>query len=166
MRCPSCGHENYAGEDVCDACGADLAGTDTPEDPLTFHGLLLGQHLEQIAVGEPATIGPGGSAMKAVERMRSEGLDCLLVVARGRLVGIFTERDAILKLADERPGSFVLRDVMTKDPVVLRPDDSLAVAIHKMAIGGFRHIPVVDDGRPIGVLAARDVFQHVLTVLG
>jgi CBS domain-containing protein len=166
MRCPSCGHENYAGEDACEACGADLAGTDTPEDPLTFQGLLLGQHLEVVAVGPPATIEPGESAMRAVERMHDEGLDYLLVVADGRLVGIFTERDAILKLADKQLGAFDVRDAMTMDPVVLRPDDSLAVAIHKMAIGGFRHIPVVDDGRPIGVVAARDVFNHILAVLG
>jgi CBS domain-containing protein len=85
----------------------------------------------------------------------------------GRLVGIFTERDALLKLADkQRLDLFDVRDVMTRDPVVLRPDDSLALAIHKMAVGGFRHIPVMDGDRPVGVVAARDIFHHVLAVLG
>jgi CBS domain-containing protein len=54
---------------------------------------------------------------------------------------------------------------MTSDPVVLRPDDTVAVAINKMAVGGFRHIPIVDDGRPIGVVAARDVFRHILSLI-
>ena len=48
---------------------------------------------------------------------------------------------------------------MTPDPVVLRHDDPIAVAIHKMAVGGFRHIPIVEDGRPTGVVTARDVFH-------
>ncbi len=56
---------------------------------------------------------------------------------------------------------------MTPDPVVLRPDDTLAVAIHKMAVGGFRHIPVVDAaGRPTAVVSAVDVFRHLATALG
>jgi CBS domain-containing protein len=55
---------------------------------------------------------------------------------------------------------------MTTDPVVLRAEDSLAVAIQKMAIGGFRHIPLVDDGRPIGIVTSTDVFRHVLRVVG
>jgi CBS domain-containing protein len=60
-----------------------------------------------------------------------------------------------------------VRDFMTPDPVVLRPDDTLAVAIHKMAVGGFRHIPVVDaSGRPTAVVSAADVFRHLATALG
>jgi CBS domain-containing protein len=50
---------------------------------------------------------------------------------------------------------------MTRDPVVLRRSDAVAVAIHKMAVGGFRHVPIVDGGAPIGVVSARDVFRHL-----
>jgi CBS domain-containing protein len=166
MRCPSCGFENYTGEDACANCGADLASADVPQDPGSFQGRLLGDHLDAIATGEPPTVDPTTSAARAVARMHAEGWDCLLVMHDGRLVGIFTERDAVLKLADKRLELFDVRDVMTRDPVVLRPDDSLAVAIHKMAVGGFRHIPVMDGDRPIGVVAARDVFHHILTVVG
>ena len=113
--------------------------------------------------------------------MRDGGVDCLLVMARGRLVGIFTERDAVLKLTDRRltVGAVrrrvtrvlrharlgtrtLVREVMTPDPVVLHPDETLAVAIHKMAVGGFRHIPVVVDDVPVGVMSAKDVFRQVL----
>ena len=55
---------------------------------------------------------------------------------------------------------------MTPDPVVLRHDDTIAVAINKMAVGGFRHIPIVEDGRPTGVVTARDVFHHLAESLG
>ena len=53
---------------------------------------------------------------------------------------------------------------MTRDPVVLRHDETIAVAINKMAVGGFRHIPIVEDGRPTGVVSARDVFRHLARV--
>jgi CBS domain-containing protein len=69
-----------------------------------------------------------------------------------------------VKLAGARVDAFDVRDVMTPDPVVLRPDDSLAVAIHKMAVGGFRHIPVVDGGRPLAIVGAKDIFAHVLSL--
>jgi CBS domain-containing protein len=55
---------------------------------------------------------------------------------------------------------------MTPDPVVLRHDDPIALAIHKMAVGGFRHIPIVEDGRPTGVVTARDVFHHLAQAFG
>jgi CBS domain-containing protein len=55
---------------------------------------------------------------------------------------------------------------MTHDPVVLRHDETIAVALNKMAVGGFRHIPIVDDGRPTGVVSARDVFHHLAESLG
>ncbi len=166
MRCPSCGFENLEGEDNCANCGADLWQIDTPQEPTTFQGRLLGEHLDAVEAGPPPTIGPGESMSTAVERMRDLGVDHLLVMADGRLVGILTDRDVLLKLADKRLAAFDVRDVMTRDPVVLRPDDTLAIAIHKMAVGGFRHIPVVDDGRPVAVIAAKDVFHHIRHILG
>ncbi|HYM84082.1 MAG TPA: CBS domain-containing protein [Candidatus Dormibacteraeota bacterium] len=166
MRCPSCGFENLQGDDSCANCGADLWTVDTPQMATTFQGRLLGEHLGAIEATEPPTIGPGESMDRAVELMRSAGVDHLLVMADGRLIGIVTDRDVVLKLADKRLSAFDVRDIMTRDPVVLRPDDTLAVAIHKMAVGGFRHIPVVDEGRPVTVIAAKDAFHHILRILG
>jgi CBS domain-containing protein len=80
-------------------------------------------------------------------------------------VGIFTDRDALLKVGSEVDDPRPLGDVMTRDPVVLRRSDPVAVAIHKMAVGGFRHVPIVDDSRPIGIVSARDVFRHLATGL-
>jgi CBS domain-containing protein len=91
--------------------------------------------------------------------------DCVLVMADDRLVGIFTDRDAVVKAAGKRLESLRVGDFMTPDPVVLRHDDPIAVAIHKMAVGGFRHIPIVRDGRPAGVVTARDVFHHLAEIL-
>ena len=102
----------------------------------------------------------------AIRRMHESGTDCLLVCDGDRLQGIFTDRDAVMKAADKRLGLYTVADFMTPDPVVLRSEDTLAVAIHKMAVGEFRHIPITDDGRPIGVVAAADIFRHLVRALG
>jgi CBS domain-containing protein len=165
IRCPACGFENLEGEDNCVNCGASLWPADTPQPATSFQGQLLGEHLDRLVDAAPVLADATEPVDKAIERMRAEGTDCLLVTHDGRLLGIFTERDAVLKAAGLRMSDFALRDVMTRDPVVLRAEDTLAVAIHKMAVGGFRHIPVVDGaGGPLGVLAAKDVFRHVVTL--
>jgi CBS domain-containing protein len=102
----------------------------------------------------------------AIRRMHDKGIDCVLVVEGGRLVGIFTDRDAVLKVAGTKSGSQPISALMTHDPVVLRHDETIAVALNKMAVGGFRHIPIVEDGRPTGVVSARDVFHHLAESLG
>ena len=56
MRCPTCGFENLLGSDVCDNCGSDLAGHDTPQSATTFRGQLLGEHLDALGVAPPETI--------------------------------------------------------------------------------------------------------------
>ena len=170
MRCPACGYDNLIGSDVCDNCGADLAGRDVPEAPTSFRGPLLGEHLDELMqelnVGEPDVLDASADVDAAVQVMHAKGSDCVLVVDAGRLVGIFTDRDAVLKVAGRPVTARPIADYMTRDPVVLRHDDTIAVAINKMAVGGFRHIPITDDGRPTGVVTARDVFRHLAATLG
>ena len=170
MRCPACGYDNLIGSDVCDNCGADLAGRDVPEAPTSFRGPLLGEHLDELMqelnVGEPDVLDASSDVDQAVQVMHTKGSDCVLVVDAGRLVGIFTDRDAVLKVAGRPVTARAIADYMTRDPVVLRHDDTIAVAINKMAVGGFRHIPIVEDGVPTGVVTARDVFRHLAATLG
>lgn len=167
MRCPQCGFDNLMGSDICDNCGADLAGHDTPQPATSYRGRLLGEHLDELGVGAPEIVEAGVVADEAIRRMHETGSDCVLVVEDGRLVGIFTDRDAVLKVAGRPAGQGPIADVMTRDPVVLRHDDTIAVALNKMAVGGFRHIPIVDGQRlPTGVVTARDVFRHLARTLG
>jgi CBS domain-containing protein len=165
MRCPHCGFENLIGSDICDNCGADLAGRDTPETATSYRGPLLGEHLDTLEMDAPEVIDASADAAEAVRRMHDNGTDCVLVVNGGRLVGIFTDRDAVLKVAGRPLEARPIAELMTRDPVVLRHDDTVAVAINKMAVGGFRHIPIVENGRPIGLVSARDVFRHLAGTL-
>jgi signal-transduction protein with cAMP-binding, CBS, and nucleotidyltransferase domain len=166
MLCPSCRYDNFEGEDTCHHCGADLAAGDVPQPAQEFHDTILGDHLDHLGVGSPKLVDPGMSVGEAIRRMHAEGSDCLLVTDGGKLVGIFTDRDAVVKAAGKPLDAFEVRAFMTRDPVVLRREDTIAVAIHKMAVGEFRHIPIVDDGRPIGVVSAADVFRHLVNSLG
>jgi CBS domain-containing protein len=166
MICPVCRFGNFPGDDVCANCGADLWNVDTPQSVTSFRGKLLGMHLDEIGAPEPNVIETGTSVEEAIARMRRDGVDCLLVTDKGALVGIFTDRDAILKVAGRPTGGRTIGDVMTHDPVILRSGDPVAVAIHKMAVGGFRHVPIVKGGVPVGVVSARDVFRHLAADLG
>lgn len=166
MICPVCRFGNFPGDDMCANCGADLWNVDTPQSATTFRGRLLGMHLDEIGAPEPHVIDVGTSVDEAVARMRREGVDCLLVVDKGTLVGIFTDRDAILKVAGRPTQGRTIGEVMTHDPVILRSGDPVAVAIHKMAVGGFRHVPIVKGGVPVGIVSARDVFRHLAADLG
>ena len=161
MFCPVCHFGNFPGDDSCANCGADLWNADTPQPATTFRGRLLGMHLDELGAPVPHLVDAGESVDTAIARMQEEGIDCLLVTENDALVGIFTDRDAILKVAGEEAGGRTVGDLMTHDPVVLRRSDAVAVAIHKMAVGGFRHVPIVDGGAPIGVVSARDVFRHL-----
>jgi CBS domain-containing protein len=165
MRCPACGFDNLIGADICENCGADIFGRDVPVQAPSFHGQLLGEHLDRLGSPAPVTVTPDTPVDVVIARMHEAGVDCVLVMADDRLIGIFTDRDAVVKVAGKHLEAFHVRDFMTPDPVVLRHDDAIAVAIHKMAVGGFRHIPIVEDGRPTGVVTAYDVFHHLASAM-
>lgn len=163
--CAVCQFENIEGEDNCEHCGADLRTVDIPEQAQWFGSTPLAAPLQALGVREPLVLDAGTPAGEAIRLMHERGVDCLVVTEGGGLVGIFTERDAVLKLAGRSLDDVVLDDVMTRDPVVLRRNDTVAVAINKMAVGGFRHIPFVDGNETLGVVAARDVFRHLVSVI-
>jgi CBS domain-containing protein len=98
------------------------------------------------------------TVLSAARLMKQHKTGAVMVVEKERLVGIFTERDALYRVvADGRDAEHTrLSEVMTRSPQTLHPDKSFAEALHIMHIGGFRHVPVVEDGRPIGVVTARD----------
>jgi CBS domain-containing protein len=165
MICPTCGFENIQGSDNCDNCGADLRTVDIPRPGSEFEARLVGEDLATLHPASPLIVAPATPVLDAIRTMRDHNAEAVLVADDGHLVGIFTERDALLKVAGKSIDGVQVEDVMKRDPVVLRPHDSVAVAIHKMAVGSFRHIPLVDDGRPTGVVSSRDLFRHIISIL-
>jgi CBS domain-containing protein len=94
----------------------------------------------------------------AARLMEDNQVGALLVMEKGRLAGIFTERDALFRVlaAGRDPRTTPLSEVMTRDPQSIQPDKAFGHAMLMMYEGGFRHVPVVENGHPLGVVSARD----------
>jgi CBS domain-containing protein len=103
----------------------------------------------QITVGEAALL------------MASARVGAVMVVDNEKLVGIFTERDAVFRVI--APGldarTTRLADVMTPSPLSVDPERSFGFALQLMHEHGFRHVPVVENERPVGIVSARDALD-------
>lgn len=105
---------------------------------------------------------PNATVLEAVKIMKADVSSAVVVVERGRLLGICTERDVVFGVVAEGldPRHTRLADVMTPDPQTIGPDRPLAHALHLMYEGRFRHVPVVDArGHPIGLVCASDALD-------
>jgi CBS domain-containing protein len=82
---------------------------------------------------------------------------------QGQLAGIFSERDVLLKAIGSGRAleEIKLAEVMTPKPVTLSPEHSIRFALHEMAVGGFRHIPLLRNREPVGIISARDVIGYL-----
>jgi CBS domain-containing protein len=108
------------------------------------------------------TLPPSATVGEAIQAMLTHEIGALLIVAEGRLLGILSERDLLLKVAghDEAlaaPASAY----MTADPETVRGSDTLAFALHKMDCGGYRHLVVLREGQPPDMISVRDMILHI-----
>ena len=94
----------------------------------------------------------------AAQLMQQHHIGAVLIMEGERLAGIFTERDALFRViaAGRDPSATRVADVMTRDPRTISPDRPFGHALHLMYEGEFRHLPVVENGRPVGMVSARD----------
>ena len=104
---------------------------------------------------------PGTSVAKAAKLMAKKNVGAVLVVVEKRLAGIFTERDAVFRViaAGLDPGTTTIGEVMTPDPVTVDPKEIFGRALLAMHDGGFRHVPVVDNGEPVGIVSSRSALD-------
>ena len=124
---------------------------------------LMVESVARLNPTRPLCVDAGETVAAAVAVMRRERVGCLLVVERGELVGIFTERDLLKRvLAADRPLDTPLTEVTTADPVSVNVLDPVRTAVERMQAGGYRHVPVVDEGnRPVGVLSAKRIIRYL-----
>jgi CBS domain-containing protein len=168
MVCPGCGFDNIQGVFACEECGMDLAGLDIP-DALPMQGLkrhIMRDRIKRIGPLKPLVATAEATIWDAIRIMREGRHGSVLVVEPGdaaNLVGIFTERDVLIRVwgSGLDINATPVNKVMTRDPVVLKEDDIMAYAIHLMAVRGFRHIPIVKDGRPIGFVSVRGILRYI-----
>ena len=115
--------------------------------------------------GRKPCMAKGDTTVAVASRtMKKHDIGALMVIDGGRLVGIFTERDAVFRvLAEGRdPARTALADVMTTRPKTIAPDRAIDEALLMMHDGGFRHVPVLDRGKPVGMISASDALDPEL----
>jgi len=123
---------------------------------------------EPIGTCEPRPaicVNPHTSVADAIGLMRQHATGCVLVQSEQRLVGIFTERDVLFRVAGARldAATTVVSTVMTPDPETLTMRDELAWVLNLMAVGGFRHVPIVDDdGRAVAVISMQRIVERLV----
>jgi len=107
------------------------------------------------------TAAPSTTVRAAAELMAGKSVGAVLVVDRGQLLGIFTERDAVFRVIARGldPAATRLADVMTPQPKTIKPGNTFGHAMTLMHESGFRHLPVVEDGKPIGIVSARSALD-------
>ena len=121
--------------------------------------------LRSIIAGQPPAVAPKtATVLEAAILMKEKSKGALLVVDGTKLTGIFTERDALFRViaAGRDAATTTLADVMTPQPQTMHPDEPFLKALRLMQKRGFRHLPVVENGRPLGVVSARDALDDDL----
>lgn len=128
-------------------------------DPSTFQMPIM-----NIRLRRPITVFPDQSVAEAITLMQQKERGCVLVIEKDRLVGIFTERDVLMRIVGKRDLNGVrVREVMTRNPEAFQPDDSIAFILNAMHVGGYRHVPVTDEqGRPLAVASVKDLVGFIL----
>jgi len=122
------------------------------------------QPIKHLKVRKPVALKPEQTVREAVEIMRDKRFGCVVVTEKGKLVGILTERDILMKVAGVKGAEAKkVKEIMTPDPEVFQPDDSIAFVLNAMHVGGYRHVPVVDEsGSPLAVVSIRDIVGFIL----
>jgi CBS domain-containing protein len=165
VNCPTCGSPNLPGADACARCQESLMQDDLPQPRTRMeHGIMV-DPITMLHSPVPETVAPQTSLAEVVRRMRETNVGYVLVVDEGgKLLGIFTERDLLCKVAGQITdlGSIPVSQLMTPNPTALSATEPIKHALFLMAHYGFRHIPLVDDaGRPHGIATVRHVIDYI-----
>jgi CBS domain-containing protein len=130
----------------------------------TLDSSTLHLPIKHLRARKPLTMSPGNAVADAVDQMKKNNIGCILITEKNKLCGIFTERDVLLKVTGAKNyASLKLSDVMTGTVETFQSEDSIAFVLNAMHVGGYRHIPVIDqDGIPIAVISVRDIIAFIL----
>ena len=120
--------------------------------------------ISSLDLDHPLIVESGTNIQKALNLLQQKEQNCILITKEDKLFGILTERDILLKITGKGYDlDIVLVDeFMTIQPEYLSPEDPLAYALNKMHVGGFRHVPIVDDSiMPVGLISISDIISTI-----
>lgn len=161
--CPYCDAENMEGADTCAECEASLTDLSVHVAATGVEDDLMRDRIERLWPKTPSKVAPNTAVREVLNKMVGETIGCVMVVEDDNLVGIFSERDALMKLNTDA-AKFLDRPIsqfMTPNPDTLKTSDKIAFALQKMNVGGYRHIPILFDGKLAGVISIRDILRYL-----
>ena len=132
--------------------------------PPDLGSVLVNDPISNATNHPPIVVDAATSLAEVLRKMREVGRGAVLVVKDGRLAGIFTERDVLLRVAGFALDveHIAVGEHMTREPHTLPADTSVAFALNKMVVEGFRHVPLVDEqGRPTGMVSMRELIDYL-----
>lgn len=163
ISCPHCEYENIEGEDRCDQCGQPLADLHLSDPQTAIERGLMRDRLSALQPKPPLGVAAKTPVRQVLQLLVERRIGCVLILDEGQPIGIFSERDALLRLNvdaaawHDRP----ISEFMTTNIQTLEANAKVAFAVRQMDLGGFRHVPVVDEqGRAIGVISVRDILRY------
>lgn len=164
LPCPYCDHEVIAGSDECEACGQPLTEFHLPVPATALERSLLTDRVKLFQGRQPLNVSPTMPVRQVLRLLVDNRVGCVAVLDKGKLVGIFTERDVLLKIGERAAelGDRPVAEFMTTQVQTLPPSAKIAFAVHRMDLGGFRHIPIINDqGEPRGIFSVRDILSYL-----
>ncbi|MBW3600263.1 MAG: CBS domain-containing protein [Planctomycetes bacterium] len=164
--CPYCSAENIEGADLCEECRQPLADLHLAAPATEIEQNLLKDHVQLLLKSDklPISVHPDKPVGEVLTLLVEKEIGCVLVVNEGKLAGVFSERDALLKLNVEAPelADRPVSDFMTPHPQALQPNVKIAFAVQSMDLGGYRHIPIVDEeGSATSIISVRDILKYL-----
>lgn len=119
------------------------------------------QQIREIMTPDPVVLQTSATVVEAARCMRDDNIGDVLVMEDGHLRGIVTDRDIVVRaLASGLPASTPVGQICSGDPICVSPDDGVDAAISLMRQHAIRRIPVVEDGRPVGIVSIGDLAEE------
>ena len=164
IDCPACGHQNIQGADHCQQCQADLSNMGRPES--SAQGLaarLINESVMELKPDRGLTMLPESTVSEVTQSMIDQHTSGVMIMYHDELVGIFTERDFLMKIADryDELRQEPIRKFMSPLPEAIQSTDSVAQGLNLMAVKNYRHVPIMQDNKPVAIVRTRDVLGFI-----
>ncbi len=164
ITCPSCGTEALEGADECPQCGNSLSQLHLQEPADSAERAVLEDRLAALNPSRPICVAPDVPVRDVIRLLVKHHIGSVVITEADKVVGIFSERDALMKINADvaQLGDRPVSEFMTPTPKTLVADARVAFALKEMDLGGYRHIPIVDEeSRLTGVISIRDVLRYL-----
>lgn len=162
-QCSYCGAANIDGADSCEHCQEPLGESSLVRANSDVEHCLLHDKVVLLLPRKPIVVPPTATVRQVLKLFVNRSIGCVLIVEESRLVGIFTERDVVIRIgaAIDELGERPVAEFMTTTPETVDLDAQIAYALQKMDVGGYRHLPVLAGERIVGVISIRDILQYL-----